>query len=278
MKLAHSIPFAFLAFISACTYNVHDGTIFGNTPLLKKDTTLQDLIVDVDDYRLGIRTNFGWEKSSGADTIIIIFHGNAGNVGTSPWSELFEKLSLLNFKVVSLDYPGFGLSDGNPSIFNMQDSSLQLIEKMYSLSILQFSDNVILYGASLGSYPAIELASLSRFGINGLILDSPISSIESMVNHVKSSNDLFSLFQFLISENIHFNNVDSIAKVSIPVMYIHGLNDQSLPASMSVELSFETQKIYDFWLPEGVNHLNAFSKLPDEFDLRIEQFANFIQR
>ena len=80
-------------------------------------------------------------------------------------------------------------------------------------------NNIIIWGFSLGSGPAITLASKFMFG--GLLLQSPIASIHSWV---------YNSFEFTkltkIRENDLFENYLKIPFVKSPILILHGGRDK----------------------------------------------------
>lgn len=74
-------------------------------------------------------------------------------------------------------------------------------------------DKIIIVGRSLGSGPAVHLASVRSCMM--LVLISPYKSIRSL------ATDLASVFGYLVKER--FRNKKQIVKVNSPVFILHGM-------------------------------------------------------
>ena len=75
--------------------------------------------------------------------------------------------------------------------------------------------DILLFGRSMGTGPAVKLAAYYGHQISALVLISPYTSLK---NAVKS---LFgSLTSYLVRER--FENIETISKVKSPTLIIHG--------------------------------------------------------
>ena len=103
---------------------------------------------------------------------ILFSHGNAVDLGQM--SSFYIGLGTrINCNIFSFDYSGYGQSSGKPTEKNMYsdiDAAWHSLRTRYGIS----PDNIILYGQSIGTVPAIDLAS--RFECAGVILHSPLMS------------------------------------------------------------------------------------------------------
>ena len=82
-------------------------------------------------------------------------------------------------------------------------------------------------GRSIGTGPASHLASVRT--IAALILASPYLSIRDI-----AKSKIGSWAKYLIKEK--FRNCDKIPKVECPILFIHGMIDNLIPYTHSVEL------------------------------------------
>jgi len=86
---------------------------------------------------------------------------------------------------------------------------------------------IVLFGRSLGSGPAVHLAS--QYPVGGLILVSSFSSIRGAVQSIAGS-----LIAWGIKE--HFPNLQLISNVSCSTLIIHGESDGLIPVEHSLRL------------------------------------------
>ncbi len=132
--------------------------------------------------RDGVRLH-GWFISSGISpriATIIYFHGNAGNLSNVGW--LGKHLAARGFDVLLIDYRGYGRSEGTirdeADLYSDADAAYELVIDNRSVP----PEKVVLYGQSLGTVVAIDLASRRRVG--ALIIESGLSSASSMARNV----------------------------------------------------------------------------------------------
>ncbi|XP_042503417.1 alpha/beta hydrolase domain-containing protein 17B-like isoform X3 [Macadamia integrifolia] len=138
---------------------------------------------------------------------LLYSHGNAADLGQM--QELFIQLRAhLRINIMSYDYSGYGASSGKPSEFNTYYD----IEAVYNCLKREYGvkqEDVILYGQSVGSGPALHLAArLQR--LRAVVLHSAILSGLRVLYPVKMT------FWFDI-----FKNIDKIRHVCCPVLVIH---------------------------------------------------------
>ena len=102
---------------------------------------------------------------------LVYFHGNGENV--SSYLSFTAQLYAMGVNVLMPEYRGYGESGGEPSeagLYQDADANYQyLIDQGVS------PDNIILYGFSLGSGVATDLASRKEVG--GLILEAAFTSL-----------------------------------------------------------------------------------------------------
>lgn len=140
------------------------------------------------------------------------FHGNAEALGDL--EPFLVALRDSGFAVLAFDYPGYGLSGGTPSeetLYAAARAARQYLRTTLGVP----ADKTLIYGRSLGGGPATQMATEERTG--GLILQSPFVSVFRVVT------------RWRILPFDQFENVRKIAKVSSPVLVMHGTADQVIP-------------------------------------------------
>ena len=168
------------------------------------------------------------------DTIIVYCHGNKGHMDF-----YWDRLKLLyytggksNYGALMMDYRGFGLSDGTisePALASDVSACIDwLIEKGAQ------DKNMILYGFSLGSIPAVQICAENDFNPLKLILEAPIGNIDVMVQGGSSLSMPASFFT-----DIEADNIERIKGVEEPLLWIHGTNDTYLPLNTHGQPIFE---------------------------------------
>ena len=169
------------------------------------------------------------------DTVILYCHGNKNHMDNY-WNRA-KLLANVNGKnrygVLMMDYRGFGLSEGTPTEDNMYADVEACIKWLKNNGIS--NGNLMVYGYSLGSAPAIKLTVNNRyFPISKLILEAPYGNAQTMVEDAAKLSLPSSYFT-----NVKVNNADEIKKVTVPFCWFHGANDEFL------SLPVHGQKVYD---------------------------------
>ena len=140
------------------------------------------------------------------------FHGNAESLADI--SPRLEELRRFGFSVFALEYPGYGTSDGRATekeIFRSLDSGLRFLRADLKVA----PENLLIYGRSLGSGPAVEIAS--RVNVRALILESAFTSAYRVMTR----------WPLLVGDR--FTNLRKFPRVTCPVLVIHGRDDRTIP-------------------------------------------------
>ena len=150
---------------------------------------------------------------------IIRCHGNAEDALGTLWA--LKELANDGCTVTSVDYPGYGLSDGSPD----EEGCYRNVHRLYDWIIEARGfkpEEIIVDGFSIGTGPATELAATRPCG--GLILEAPFLSAPRVVTHVR-----------LLPVD-PFPNLKRIGAVKCRVLMIHGTNDGVIPYSQGQAL------------------------------------------
>ena len=91
------------------------------------------------------------------DTVILYCHGNRDHMDFYwPRQKLYSHIGNLGrFGVLMIDYPGFGLSEGNPTEQNMYDAVDGAMKWLKDQGLT--NDRLIMFGFSLGSAPVCKI-------------------------------------------------------------------------------------------------------------------------
>ncbi|GHN02196.1 alpha/beta hydrolase [Cytophagales bacterium WSM2-2] len=182
--------------------------------------------------------------------VVLYFHGNAGDL--SSWQSVAVDFTPLGYNFLIVDYRGYGKSSGTIS----EDGLYTDAEATYQYLIQEkgFSPgNIIIYGRSIGTGVAVELAR--RHQTKGLILEAAYSSLTKLANEK---------LPFLLPSIIlryRFNNIEKINSVKSPILFFHGSEDALIPVSHTEELfkAFTGKK--EKMVLQGADHNNIGSHL-----------------
>jgi uncharacterized protein len=187
-------------------------------------------------------------KDSVKRGVVLYFHGNKRNI--LRYEMFAQNFTKHGYAVWMMDYPSFGKSTGDRTEARMNDDA----QKLYQLARKEFAaDSIIIYGKSLGTGIATQLAS-SRV-CRRLILETPYLSIP----------DLFSSFAPIYPCNLissfKFPNKEIIPKVIAPITIFHGTSDWTVPYSHSKKLIALCKQGDELITLEGADHNNCNEQL-----------------
>ena len=180
----------------------------------------EDLAIPVGD---GVELNARYHPSDLSQPTILHFHGNGEIV--ADYDDVAPIFHSLGATLVSTDYRGYGHSTGTPSARGLvEDAHIVLDHVIGFLMERGHTGPLVVMGRSLGSAPAIELASMRGGEIAGLIVESGFARTRPLLA-------LFgvSLESLDLEDVSGLDNEDKMAEVHIPVLVLHAEQDVLLP-------------------------------------------------
>jgi len=149
-----------------------------------------------------------------ADYTILYSHGNAEDLGGI--APMLAQLRDWGFAVFAYDYRGYGVGQGRPTergAYADLDAAYAHLTGVAGVP----PERIIVYGRSVGSGPSVDLATRAR--VAGLVIESGFVTAFRVVTRVP-------LFPF-----DRFPNIHKIARVTCPVLVMHGRADGIVPFS-----------------------------------------------
>jgi uncharacterized protein len=151
---------------------------------------------------------------------VLYFHGNAGNLGNR--SERVRRFLARGWGVMFLSYRGYSGSTGSPSeSANVADAKLAY-DTLRKAGVEP--DDIIVYGESLGSGIAVQVAAEKDVG--GLVLDAPYTSI---VDVAAVSYPYLPVRPFVLDR---YETMRFLPQVTAPLLVMHGEDDRVVPVEM----------------------------------------------
>jgi pimeloyl-ACP methyl ester carboxylesterase len=156
---------------------------------------------------------------------ILFFHGNGEIV--SDYDDLGPLYTRLGINFFVVDYRGYGWSTGSPTVSAMMADSHRILDFVTQwCRDHEFTGSLTVMGRSLGSAPAIELATARSPEVENLIVESGFASTESLLRVLGIDP---------AARGIHMpaklDNQEKIRQWTGPVLIIHGERDQLIPFS-----------------------------------------------
>ncbi len=159
---------------------------------------------------------------------IFYFHGRYGNMYM--YKDMIKYLHSLKFNVILLDYQGYGKSSGSTKMDNILSDSYNLVNhysRIYNIK----RDKITLWGESLGSIPAIFIAS--KIHINSLIIYGGISSISDIFSYNDKLSHLSVIYNMLGLYD--YSNAKPISECKATnALFLHCKNDELIDFSCCV--------------------------------------------
>lgn len=207
-------------------------------------------------------------KQHARNVTILMFHGNAGNIGYRlPIAKILE--NELRCNVLMLQYRGYGLSSGTPNEKGLMIDAQTGLDYIRQRGQLR-GTKIVVYGQSIGGAVAIGLAARNqRQGdISGIILENTFTSIKKLIPTA------FPPARFLtpLCHQI-WPSEETLPKITnIPILFLSGLKDEIIPPTHMSRL-YQVCRSTKVWkeLPNG-SHNDTVAE-PRYFQY-IEDFLN----
>ena len=198
---------------------------------------------------------------------IIYCHGNCGDLGYGLY-DCYQIAKYTNCLLLCFEYPGYGTFRK----IKIAESKLYLsIQKayLYAKNTLKFpTKNIFVYGFSLGTGIALDLACNKNFPVSGLILQSPYLSIMRIIYDIKKT--------FFLDI---FPNCDKIKNLKTKTLFIHGTEDNVIPYIHGRILAklMPDKYLYQFLSVKDGGHNNLFIDNKDKENIfeKIKEFISF---
>jgi pimeloyl-ACP methyl ester carboxylesterase len=178
-------------------------------------------------------------NSISTDTVILYCHGNKDHMDFYwPRQKLYANIGNLGrFGVLMFDYPGYGMTEGNPTETNMYEATRGALTWLKNQGLE--SSRLVMMGFSLGSAPVCEVAGhVGEYPLDPskIILEAPFASAEILIQ----DGGLLSMpGSFLV--DLKIDNATEIKKVNVPLLWIHGKADSYLTVAHHGQLVYDNK-------------------------------------
>lgn len=216
----------------------------------------------------GARVHARRHRSFDANVSLLLFHGNGEIV--SDYDALADEFRGLGVELVACDYRGYGKSTGTPGFRDvLADAHVVLVHLQAGEHL---KDCVCVFGRSLGSAPAIELA-VNHDEFEGLVIESGFADPRGML-----ARRGVPAKEFDEETDRIFDNAEKIGRVRCPLLVIHGQEDDLIPVSEGVALhdraGSEPKRLV---VLTGVGHNDILWGARDEWLLSLRDFFDDVR-
>ncbi len=202
--------------------------------------------------------NLWWLPAPAPNGVSVLFlHGNARNMGALTNTNKISALARAGFNVLTLDYRGYGKSDGDApyeaALYEDADAALDEFTRRAPDPARR-----ILHGHSLGGAVAIELAVKRPRAFLGAFIEASFSSMLDM----STVNPRYRILPMDTLLTERFDSAQKIASLRLPVLFIHGTADERIPQRMSQTLYARAPEPKTVLFVNGATHNNLHT-FPD---------------
>ena len=179
---------------------------------------------------------------------VLLCHGQTGHVATTTRPQYYAYLRDIGVNIFAFDWRGFGSSEGTPSEDGLYRDATAAYEYLRNVERVP-ADRIIIFGHSLGTAPAIELAT--RVPAAGLVIEGAPSSVRAR------GQELYPYLPIGLVSHSDFNSLGRIGRVTMPVLVMHARNDRKIPIAHGRTL-FTAARAPKRFVELGGEHHNAF--------------------
>ena len=157
---------------------------------------------------------------------ILYLHGNAGSLENRIYK--INQFNNMNINFLLIAWRGFSGNAGKPTEQGLYQDARSAVKWLINEGAIE--ENIVIYGESLGTGVATEIAQNKNFA--GVILESPFTS---MIDLGQKHYPIFPV-KFLLKDK--YESEKKIKNLRSPILVIHGKKDKIVPFYMG-------EKIYD---------------------------------
>lgn len=194
--------------------------------------------------RIRWNSNRFYSSNLGRDSLVVIYHGNAGRACDRAFLAHF--FSELGLDYLIVEYTGYALDGATPSHETLRSDVKTTIAYLSTLP----HERVIVFGESLGVSAAALHASLKPPA--GLILVSAYPDFPSVARQ-----SFWFYPTSLLVEN-PFPVIDLLSNYEAPTLFLHAENDTMIPLKLGRRVADSLEQAQFVSIP-GTDHNNLFS-------------------
>ena len=212
-----------------------------------------ELLVDISRVKIKTKDNIdliSWyhNKNPINYKTILFLHGNAGSLENRIHKINHFKDMKVNFLIIA--WRGFSGNKGKPTEKGLYEDARSAVAWLKSKNIKE--RNIIIYGESLGTAVAVEIAQNRNFA--GIILESPFTSMTD----VGKNKYPFLPIKLLLKDK--YESDKKIKNISIPILIMHGKVDKIVPFNMGRKMYELANKPKYFYFSDYDNHMMEYNK------------------
>ncbi len=225
----------------------------------KSNIQYKDVLVTTPDgetlhgYYLPCPVSTGVE-SVPVNKIMLFLHGYDKNV-TSWFAACTNLQKHVPINALIMDYRGYGQSTGTPSCKGLITDALAMYQHLINNGYK--GEDISLYGQSLGSAVALELAT--RVKIQSIAIQSSYISLRNLLKYHQP------YIPSIFIKNDLFNPSELIKKINVPILIGHGSEDKISPLGNAYKLFDLANEPKKLIILNGAGHGHLKNYLTEEY-------------
>lgn len=192
----------------------------------------------------------GWFIPASGDKVVLWMHGNAGNIADR-LDQVVDMKRTLRVSSFMFDYRGYGNSEGNPTESGLYEDAGAALAWLTGTRGVDPRD-IILYGHSLGTAVAVDLALGQGADTGGIMLESPFTSAADMARRMYLGLPVHWIM------SVKLDNIRRIGDVKMPIFIIHGVRDTVIPFGMGEKVFDAAPEPKSFLPIENGDHSDCY--------------------
>lgn len=251
--------------------------VYPNNPDEAHGIKYQDVAI-----RSALGTFPAWQTDGNSDTWIILLHGKGEDR-----TELLRILPVFvesGYPTLTITYrndPGVPASPTGYYQFGADE--WQDLQAAATYAIQTGAQKLIIVGYSMGGAIALSFVYNSMLAdrVVAIILDAPVLTFEGLLDHraakMKVPEPLTAAVKLVASLRfgLNYRTMDYIkpaAALAMPVLLIHGSEDQEVPIEQSKRLAEARPDIVTFVVFEGATHVTAWNYDREVYEDSVRDF------
>ena len=187
-------------------------------------------------------------KDSKKYKTILFLHGNAGSLENRIHKINHFKDMNVNFLIIA--WRGFSKNKGSPTEKGLYKDASGAVEWLKSKGIEE--SDIIIYGESLGTGVAVEIAQNKNFA--GVILESPFTSM------VDAGKDKYPFLPVRLLLKDKYESDKKIKNVNSPILIMHGKVDKIVPFHMGKKMYELANEPKHYYFSEYDDHMMEYNE------------------
>ncbi len=249
-KMIASIAAAYLV-ICLAMYLAQRKLQYFPTKVEVMDPLKYDLAAEVVETKTsdGLTLSHWYAPPKDGKPLFVYFHGNAGYLGDR---EARGRILLVKgYGIYFAEYRGYGSNKGQPTEAGFIADAKSVIDD----AIARGHNDIIIYGESIGTGVAVQIAAMYQDVVKGVILEAPFTSAADVAKQKYPYLPVDALMKD------PFRSVDHMANVTAPLLVIHGAKDRLIPISLGRALFDAANEPKEFVTFENEDHIIYFDAL-----------------